>query len=95
MLTNNIVSFEQLSPELLDNHMGCVKEISAQKTDSDHPVQAQSIIWAFSLHSYILYYPMIASRQGWPFWTAWMPRPIWAFAVHVCPKTLFPMVRPT
>ena len=44
----------------------------------------------FTLHSYILWYPMIllADSDG-PDQTAWMRRLIWAFAVRMCPKDTF------
>ena len=35
------------------------RQTFAKCTDLDHPAYAQSIIWAFALHSYILKYPMI------------------------------------
>ena len=58
--------------------------------DSDHPAQAQSIIRAFTLHPYIVLYPMVllADSEG-PDQIAQMRRLIWAFAVRICPRTRF------
>ena len=45
-------------------YLGRVKQNSTFKhakkcPDSNHPAHVQSIIWAFALHPYILWYPMI------------------------------------
>ena len=63
---------------------------SLKCSETDHPAHAQSITPVFSLHSYILYYPMIllADNEG-PDQTARMRRLIWAFVVGICPKTRF------
>ena len=62
-------------------------ETYAKCADSKHPAHAQSIIWDFDLHLYILKYTMIlaADREG-PDQTAQMRRLIWAFAVGICPN---------
>ena len=55
---------------------------------------AQSIIRAFALHSYMPRYPTIlfADSKG-PDQTARMRRLIWDFAVRICPETLFRLAR--
>ena len=60
----------------------------AKRADSDHPAHAQSIIQAFALCSYILWYPIIllVYSEGLD-QTAQMHRLIRAFTVHICPKT--------
>ena len=67
----------------------------AKYADSGHPAHVQSNIRAFALHLYILQYQMImlADRDG-PDQTVRMRRLIWAFAVHICPKTHFSIARP-
>ena len=63
--------------------------------DSDHPVHAQCLTQAFTLHSYILKYPIIllGDSKG-PDQTAQMCSLIWVFTVHMCSKTCFPMAWP-
>ena len=62
-----------------------------------HPLpHAQNLIWAFALHWYILELPMnlLAVIEGSD-QTARMRMLIWSFAVRICPKTHFRMMRPS
>ena len=69
-----------------------------KSAELDHLVNQQTIIQAFALHLYILYYPMIplANCEGTD-QTTWMHRVICAFAIHcacavrICPMTRFRM----
>ena len=60
------------------------------KCAESHPAHAQRLIRAFALHWSSLWCPMIlfADSEG-PDQTARMRRLIWAFDVHICPKTCF------
>ena len=56
-----------------------------------HPSHAQSLIWALALHWYILKVCskiLLADNED-PDKSARMRRPIWTFAVRICPKTHF------
>ena len=62
----------------------------AKCADSDHPATAQSIIRAFALHSYSVWYPiMLLADTKSPDQTARMRRLILAFAVRACSEGIF------
>ena len=49
-----------MESEYLSEGKKCLQKYTKYMyADSDHPVQAQSINWAFVLHSYILSYQMV------------------------------------
>ena len=62
----------------------------------DHPVETYSLIRTFAILFYVLQYPMIlkADSDG-PDETAPLHRLISSFALHLNPKTLFRMAKPT
>ena len=69
--------------------------VNANSKDPDQPAEIFSLIRNFSTLCYVLLYTMslLMDSEG-PDQTVWMCRLIWAFAVHICPKTHFCMARP-
>ena len=65
------------------------EKVSSVSADSGHSAHEQSIIQAFSLHSYILFTESKGRDQ-----TVRMRRLILAFTVRICPKIGFRMGQP-
>ena len=68
-----------------------VPSTCAKCADSRHPARAQSIILAYALRSYILWYPMIpsAGREG-PDQTEWTAQSDLGFRCPYLPEDTFP-----
>ena len=75
-------------------YIGCVKRkkmlSNMCKMRTDHPAHAQSIMQAFTFHSYILWHTIIviADSEG-SNQTARMRRLIWVFPVRIGPRSRF------
>ena len=93
MYYNSVYVFGKQSLQNWPRHAKTCSGI-AKCADSDHTAHAQCIIRAFALHSYILYQMIRLVDSEGPDQTARMRSLIWAFALHICPKTCLGLALP-